>query len=400
MQIKNNKLYLGEISAEDLARGYGTPLYVYEEDVIKQRYADLADNINYRKLSIHYACKANSNIHLLETLRKMGAGIEAVSQGEVLLAFKAGFEPSQIIYTCSNITEEELQFLIGNKITVNLDSFTQLRRYARQNPNSSVSIRINQGVGAGHHEHVITGGSESKFGIHFSELEEVKKAAHRYRLRIIGVHQHIGSNVLDEAILVEAMKALLKTAVQLADLEFIDFGGGFGVPYRPDEKPLDMKKLGPEISRLFNGFCQTYGRQLTMILEPGRYLVCEAGTLLATATDIKRTPFRTFVGIDTGFNHLARPVMYGAYHPIVNASRVKGTEEIVSIAGNLCESGDLFARDRAITQCKEGDLLAILNTGAYGFSMSSNYNSRPRPAEVLVSGKQARLIRERETLDY
>jgi len=396
MQVKYNKLWLGELEAEKLAQEYGTPLYVYEEDVIKRRYADLVESIPYEKLRIHYACKANSNVHILELLRREGANIEAVSRGEVLLAFQAGFEPHQIIYTCSNITTEELRFLIENKITVNVDSFTQLRKYGALSPDSSLSIRINQGIGSGPHRHVVTGGPESKFGIYFSELEQVKRTAKRYHLRIIGVHQHIGSDVLDEAILIEAVKALLRTASQLEDLEFVDFGGGFGVPYHADEKPLNMGKLGQELARLFSDFGQEYGKQLTMILEPGRYLVAEAGTLLATVTDIKKTPHKTFVGIDSGFNHLARPVMYGAYHPILNASRVRGKEQVVSIAGNLCESGDLFARDRAITQCKEGDILAILNAGAYGFSMSSNYNSRPRPAEVLVCGSQSRIIRERE----
>lgn len=399
MEIKDNQLYLGGIRAIDLAQEYGTPLYVYEEDTIRARYAELVESIPYGKLKIHYACKANANVEILKLLRTLGANVETVSKGEILLALKAGFQPSQILYTCSNITAEELHFVLQSGIMINLDSLTQLRRCGECRPGSSISIRTNQGIGAGHHAHVITGGPESKFGIDVAQLEEAKDIAEQYHLTIIGVHQHIGSNILDEAILLEAMRALLATAAKLPHLEFVDFGGGFGIPYRPDDRRLNIHLFGEKASVLFSDFCRRYGRELTMVLEPGRYLVAEAGTLLATVTDVKRAPHRTFVGIDTGFNHLIRPAMYGAYHPIVNASHVHGKEEVVTVAGNLCESGDVFAKDRKLTVCEEGDILAILNVGAYGFSMSSNYNARPRPAEISVSGGRARVIRERECID-
>ena len=402
MPVKDNKLLLGGIAAESLARDYGTPLYVYEEDVIKQRYADLSGNIGYRPLEIHYACKANSNVHIMALLRALGADAETVSPGEVSLALRAGFEPRQIIHTCSNMSDRELRFLIEHNILVNLDSLSQVRRYGqfsaalRPGGGAAVSLRINTDLGAGHHPHVITGGPASKFGIHASQLDQAREIAAKHGLRFVGVHQHIGSNVLEAAVLIEAMHALLREAPRFPELEFVDFGGGLGVPYRPEEKPLDMAWLGPQISGLFTDFCQAYGRRLRLILEPGRYLVAEAGTLLASVTECKSTPFATFVGLDTGFNHLVRPAMYGAYHPVVNASRVKGPEETVSIAGNLCESGDVFARERRMTRCREGEVLAILNSGAYGYVMSSNYNARPRPAEVLVHAGQARLIRDRE----
>jgi diaminopimelate decarboxylase len=400
MQVKDNQLYLGGIRAADLAREYGTPLYVYEEDTIRARYAELVESIPYPKLRIHYACKANANVEILRLLRECGANAETVSQGEILLALQAGFEPSQILYTCSNITVEELRFVLQSGVTMNLDSLSQLRRCGELRPGSSISIRVNQGIGAGHHVHVITGGPESKFGIDVSQLEEAKSIAERYHLTIIGIHQHIGSNVLDEAILIEAMKALLATAAGLPHLEFVDFGGGLGIPYRPDDRRLNLRAFGQKASALFAAFCRGYGKELTMVLEPGRYLVAEAGTLLATVTDVKRSLHRTFVGIDSGFNHLIRPAMYGAYHPIVNASRVQGQEEVVTVAGNLCEAGDVFARDRTLTRCEEGDILAILNAGAYGFAMSSNYNARPKPAEILVSAGRARLIRARERLEW
>jgi diaminopimelate decarboxylase len=399
MQVKDNKLRLGEVEAESLAREYGTPLYVYEEEVIRSRFADLVEAIPYRALRIHYACKANANIEILKLLRSLGANAETVSRGEILLAFHAGFSPHQILHTCSNISADELRFVIDSGVVINLDSLGQLRHYGEWNPGTSVSIRINGGIGAGHHPHVITGGPDSKFGIDVSQLDEARALAEEYHLRIVGIHQHIGSNVLDAALLVAAMKAVLGSAATFTGLEFVDFGGGLGVPYRPDEKPLDVRQFGARAAELFDLFCRGYGKELGMVLEPGRYLVAEAGTLLATVTDVKRTPFRTFVGVDTGFNHLVRPAMYGSYHPILNASRADGQEEVVCVAGNLCESGDLLARDRAISECREGDTIAILNAGAYGFSMSSNYNARPRPAEVMVWDGRARLIRPREK-DY
>jgi diaminopimelate decarboxylase len=396
MQVRNNKLWLGGVEADHLAREYGTPLYVYEEEVIRSRFAGLVEAIPYSALRIHYACKANSNVAILALLHSLGANAETVSRGEILLAFRAGFTPDQILHTCSNISADELRFVIGSGVLVNLDSLGQLRHYGECNPGASISIRINGGIGAGHHPHVMTGGPDSKFGIDVSQLDEARALAEKYQLRIVGVHQHIGSNVLDAALLVAAMKPVLDCAARFTGLEFVDFGGGLGVPYRPDDQPLDVRQFGALAAELFDLFCRSYGERLDMVLEPGRYLVAEAGTLLATVTDVKTTPFHTFVGVDTGFNHLIRPAMYGSYHPILNASRVAGEEKVVWVTGNLCESGDLLARDRAITECREGDIIAILNAGAYGFSMSSNYNARPRPAEVLVCGGRARVIRPRE----
>ncbi len=396
MEVRNNKLCLGGVEAEGLAREYGTPLYVYDEAIIRSRFTTLAAAIPYPRLRLHYACKANGNVEILKLIRELGANAETVSRGEILLAFGAGFAPQQILHTCSNVHPDELRFVVGSGVMVNLDSLGQMRRFGQWNPGASVSVRINGGIGAGHHPHVITGGPDSKFGIDISQLEQVRSLAKEYGLRIAGIHQHIGSNVLDAALLVEAMKPALDSAATFSGLEFVDLGGGLGVPYRPDEKPLDVRQFGTLAARLFEAFGREYGKPLDMVLEPGRYLVAEAGTLLATVTDVKKTPFHEFVGVDTGFNHLIRPAMYGSYHAIVNASCVDGEQEVVWVAGNLCESGDLLARDRALTGCREGDTLAILNAGAYGFSMSSNYNARPRPAEVMVCGGTARVIRPRE----
>ncbi|MCX8038124.1 MAG: diaminopimelate decarboxylase [Candidatus Sumerlaeia bacterium] len=396
MEIHNNKLFIGAFAAEQLARRYGTPLYVYDAETIRRQYQRLSASVPYAPVGFFYACKANTNPVLLEVFRRLGAGLETVSQGEVLAGLHAGFRPDQILFTCSNLTESELDFLIAQGICVNLDSLLQLEKWAARKGSRRVALRVNLGIGLGHHRHVVTGGSDSKFGIHAGQFALAKSIAAQHGLRIVGLQQHIGSNILDHRGMLQAAEALLRAARQFPDLEFVDFGGGIGVPYRPGERPFAVRRWGRAMACMFRGFCAAYGRPLRMVFEPGRYLVAEAGTLLVTVTDIKTTPSRTFIGVDSGFNHLARPALYGAYHTVVNASRVRGRTARATVAGNICEAGDLFAADRALSNSRVGDVLAILNVGAYGFSMSSNYNSRPRPAEVLVSGRRVRLIRERE----
>ncbi len=396
MKIKNNKLHIGNFSAQGLIEEYGSPLYVYKEETLVRNYRELKNSIAYRPLKIHYALKANSNLEIVKVFRRLGAGVECVSPGEVLLVQKAGFPASEIVYTCSNIKEEELKWLIKNKLTINVDSLNQLEMYGKLNPNSEVSIRINQGIGAGSHKHVITGGPKSKFGIYYTKIEDIKKLAKKYKLKIKGLHQHIGSNILNEKIFLKAIRVLLKTAFKFEDLDYVDFGGGFGVPYKPKDKALNIKELGEEMTKLLIEFSDEYEKEVTFIFEPGRYLTAESGYLLATVVDIKKTPGHTFVGTDSGMNHLVRPAMYGAYHEILNASRVKGPKEAATIVGNICETGDFFARSRKITKARIGDVLVILNAGAYGYVMSSNYNLRPRPAEVLISKTGAKLIRPRQ----
>ncbi len=396
MEIRGNKLYIGAFAAERLARRYGTPLYVYDAETIRRQYQKLTASVPYSPVGYFYACKANTNPVLLEMFRRLGAGLETVSRGEVLAGLRAGFRPDQILFTCSNMTEAELDFLIAQGICANLDSLSQLQRWGLRKGAPHVSLRVNLGIGLGPHRHVVTGGGDSKFGIHAGQFDQARAIAARHGLRIVGLQQHIGSNILDHRGMLRAVEALLRVARQFPNLEFVDFGGGFGVPYRPEERPFAVRQWGRSMARMFRAFCAAYGRPLRMVFEPGRYLVAEAGILLVTVTDIKTTPERTFVGVDSGFNHLARPALYGAYHMVVNASRVHGRTARVTVAGNICESGDLFAANRPLPPTRVGDVLAILNAGAYGFSMSSNYNSRPRPAEVLVSRNRARLIRERE----
>ena len=390
----DNKLQIGGINAEDLARQYGSPLYVYDGAIIRRQYRALRDAIAYPDTRFFYACKANRNHELLKILREEGCGLEAVSHDEVSAGLRAGFKPGNIVYTCSFVTKDELQFVVDAGVMINIDSLTQLRWFGEINPGGKVSLRLNQGIGAGHHEHTITGGPDSKFGIDITQVDEAKRIAAEHNVRIVGIHQHIGSHILEPETFMLAIRTLLQTARQFDGLEFLDFGGGFGVAYRETDEPLDLPKLGAMITAEVETFTKEY-RHIQIRFEPGRFLVAESGVLLATVTDVKETPHHTFVGLNTGFNHLIRPMMYGSYHQIVNASNPGGKTSKVWLVGNICESGDIFAKDRDLQESKPGDTVAILGTGAYGYSMSFFYNGRKLPEEVLVENGAARLISER-----
>lgn len=397
--IRNNTLYIGHVKASTIADEYGTPLYVYNSDRIRKNYNSLIKNIRYWKTEIYYACKANYNLTILKILKDLGSGIDAVSPGEVYLVLKAGFSSTKILFTGNNVTDEEMKFVKEHDVLINIDSLSQLKRYGKNYPNSEISVRINPNVGAGHHPHVITGGPKSKFGIYYSRRDEIKRIASHYNLKIVGLHMHIGSGILKPEPFFLGIESLLNTAKGFCDLEFIDIGGGLGIPYKPQEKPLDLKKFGQKLSKIFDSYAKTHGK-VALRLEPGRYLVAGSGVLLTRVNTVKKTQHRIFIGTDTGFNHLIRPILYGAHHEIVVANKA-GWEKTqkVDVCGNICESGDFFARNRIMPEIDEGDLLAIMDVGAYGFSMSSNYNFRPRPAEVLVSSNKVKIIRRRETVE-
>ena len=405
LTTRDNRLCLGGRNAEDLVREFGSPLYVYDEATIRARCEELRASFAGAKPDFHFAMKANFNPQILGILKSEGFGIDAVSPFEVRLALESGFRPDQILFTGNNVTEEDLAYCIGRNVPVNLGSVDEVETYGRINPGGTISVRINPEVGAGHHQHVITGGPDSKFGIYFTDRSKLDAALAKHRLRLCGIHTHIGSGILRTDDMLTAMGFLLRAAKDYAGLEFVDFGGGFGIPYRENEKRLALAELGSAMSEQFLEFSRGYGRTLRMKLEPGRYVVAEAGTLLARVTSIKSTPSHTFVGTDTGLNHLVRPAMYGSYHRIVNASRVEGASRPVVVAGNICESGDVFTQgedgleDRALTEPRVGDVLAILDAGAYGMSQSTQYNLRPRPAEVMVHSGAARLIRRRESFE-
>ncbi|KND46904.1 MAG: diaminopimelate decarboxylase [Parcubacteria bacterium C7867-004] len=369
------------------AKKFGTPLYVYEQSVIEDQCRKLKRY--FPEVAFHYAMKANSNPAVLAIIRKEGIGCESVSLGELTLAQKAGFNKNAMSFTCSNITERELTEAAASGVRVHLDSLEQLRNWGRLKLGREVSLRLNQGIGAGHHAHVITGGPNSKFGITLKDIPEAMDIAKKFGLRITGIQQHIGSNVLEVETFLKAARTLLKTARTFSDLEHIDFGGGIGVPYHTNEKQLDLKALGKEFKILIREFQKNMGKSVSFAMEPGRFLVAEAGSLLVTVVDLKSTEKHQFAGVNSGFNQLVRPAMYGSYHQIDNLSRSKGKRGEVTVAGNVCESGDILASKRTMLIPEIADVLAIRNAGAYGFSMASFYNLRALPREVLITSAGA-----------
>lgn len=402
---KNNKLLIGGIPADDLIAEFGSPLYVYDEAIIKERVNSLTYSIRYKPLRLYYAMKANSNIHILKIIQKLGWGIDAVSVGEIEIALKTGFSADKILFTGVNLTDTEMQFAIERGVMLNIGSLYTLEKYAKQHRGANISIRVNPDMGAGHHSHVVTGGRDSKFGIFEGDFDEAKRIIAEYELNLIGIQCHIGSGILEEKKFIEVMDIILRMAKNFDNLEFVDFGGGIGVAYRPDEADFDLKGFGDNATQLMESFCADYGKKLTLAYEPGRFPIAEAGFFLVTVTDKKHTPKFVFVGVDSGFNHLRRPMTYGSYHHIINASNVDAKLEDVAVTGYICESGDVFTRGEngpvtiPIADPQPGDILAILTAGAYGFAMASQYNSQPRPAEVLVADGKARLIRRRETVE-
>jgi diaminopimelate decarboxylase len=379
----------------NIAETYGTPTYVYDKNKMCEQYHLLDTSIEFSPKKIYYACKANSNVNILRILKNLNCCIDVVSPGELFLALRAGFDPSEILFTGNNLTNSEMEYAVDKNVLMTLDSLSQLERYGRINPHSDVSIRININVGAGYHKHTVTGGLQSKFGIYYTYVKEIKEKAKTYDLRIVGVHMHIGSGILEYRILLKCISILLEVASHFPDIAFIDIGGGLGIPSRPGESPLDCRLFGKKLSARFDEWVREHKKNITLILEPGRFLVAEAGILLARVQMKKRNPKYTFVGLDTGFNHFMRPILYNAFHKIEKVGDESGEKEKVTICGNICENGDIFGRNVELPRLREGDLLAIRNVGAYGFSMASLYNSRMLPAEVLVDGSTVSLIRNR-----
>lgn len=408
--LKTNEkgnLTIGGADVLELAAQYNTPLYVIDEDRIRENYRRLygAFSAYYSDFKMYYACKANTNLSVMKILEKEGSGIDAVSPGEIYTSLLAGFEPERILFTGNNVTDEELKFAVRSGVRINLDSVSQLKRLSKipETEGMEISFRVNPMVGAGHHDHCITGGPLSKFGIMEEEAVDTYNMAKNMGFNPVGIHTHIGSGILDPEPFMLAVRTLMDIAGRVSDgaevkFDFIDFGGGIGIPYTPEESKLDIKNFAEKIVELYKDKLVEYDLgNPTMCIEPGRYLVGDASILLTRINTIKES-YRKFAGVDAGFNTLLRPTMYGSYHHIVPAaSPLAEPTQKFDIAGDVCESGDLFARERPMPDLSEGDLLAILNAGAYAFSMSSQYNSRPKPSEVLVSKGKSDIIRERET---
>lgn len=385
-----------------IASRIGTPTYVYFADTIRERIAGLKTRLAPLAANLLYAMKANSHPAILSIMRDEGLGIDAVSPAELLLVLRLGFAPERVLFSANNMTDDEMHFARGQGVLLNIGELSRLERFGRAYPGADVCVRLNPQVGAGHHEHVITAGARSKFGIPVQQIREVLRIASRHGLRIVGLHQHIGSGILDTATLWKAISVLLDVTDSFPDARFVNLGGGLGIPYRPCENGIDLENLGERIVRPLQAFRARRTEPLEIRFEPGRYFVAESGVLLVTANTVKSNPERRFVGVDSGMGHLLRPALYDAYHEVVNLSNPDGNPVTYDLVGNICESGDRFAVDRSIPEIREGDILALLDTGAYGMSMASPaYNLRPVPAEVLVTGGDEpgryRLITRRRT---
>ena len=407
LEDRKGTLYFDGFSTTELAKKYDTPLYVLSEKRIRDNYDRLYGALvnNYKYVRIYYAVKANTNLSVLRILQSQGAYLDTVSPGEVFMALSSGYTPDRIMFTGTSVRNDELKMLADANITINIDSQSEMDRLLKISVPQILSVRINPEVGAGHHSHCITAGPESKFGLWEEEVIQAYAIAQRARVGRFGIHMHIGSGILDPEPYVLAVEKLLKIAKRVhdevgIDFEFIDIGGGLGVPYKPEDQELDLTAFSNKVVSLFKGKVKEYGLgKPFLFVEPGRYLVCDASILLTAVNTVKVTPARKFVGVDAGFNTLIRPTMYGSYHPIIVANKLdSANKETYDVAGPICESGDLLAKDRQLPEIIEGDLLAILNTGAYGYSMSSQYNSRPRAAEVMIRGGKPVVVREREQL--
>lgn len=370
---------------ERIAVDFGDPTYVYFESVIRERIRHLRGALDGLPHRLLYAMKANHAPPVLSLMLDQNLGIDAVSPAELLLALEIGFDADRVFYTANNMTDAEMRLAHRRGAILNVGELSRLERFGRAFPGSDVSVRINPSVGAGHHSHVVTAGSGSKFGIPLDNVDAVLRAADEHDLRLVGLHQHIGSGILDTKKLHEAMEVILETAVRFKNLRFLNVGGGLGVPYRPDEAPLDFGRFRELIVEPLLAFRERHpADDLQFWFEPGRFLTAECGVLLARVTTLKTSGGRTFAGLDTGMNHLLRPALYGAYHHVVNVSNPGGPKRDYDVVGNICESADFFGRDRSVAEIREGDVLAICDAGAYGMSMASTYNLRPLPAEVFV----------------
>ncbi len=382
-----------------LAADYGTPLYVYDADVISRQWNKLQAAFGKHPTRFFYACKALSNVHVLQHLRKLGAGLDCVSINEVKLGLYAGFTADQILFTPNCVAFSEILEAKELGVHINIDNISILEQFGnRFGGEYPVCIRINPHIEAGGNYKISTGHIDSKFGISIHQLRHIERVVKKTGLHVQGLHMHTGSEIKDVGVFIQGLDILLGVARHFPQLEFVDLGSGFKVPYREGDGSTDVDRLGEEVAAAFREFSQESGRPLEVWFEPGKYLVSDAGTFIVNVNVVKQTTATVFAGVDSGFNHLIRPMFYDAYHHITNISNPEGAERIYTVVGNICET-DTFAWDRVIPEIREGDLLAFHNAGAYGFEMSSRFNSRLRPAEVLVEKGSARLIRRRERFE-
>jgi len=382
-----------------LVKKYGSPLYVYDAKKITTQYNRITKAFStVKNLKLNYAVKANSNINILKLFRKLNSGIDTVSIQEVQLGIKAGFSPKNIIFTPNGVSLEEIEEVSKLGVQINIDNISILEQFGNIHPNIPVCVRINPHVMAGGNRKISVGHIDSKFGISVHQVPHIMRVVKNTGMHINGIHMHTGSDILDIDVFISATEILFNTATEFKDLDFIDFGSGFKVPYKEGDISTNIEELGKKLTKRFNSFCKDYGKELTLMFEPGKFLVSESGVFLANVNVVKQTTSTVFASVDSGFNHLVRPMMYDSYHHIHNISNPKGRERYYSVVGYICET-DTFGSNRRISEIKEGDTLCFNNAGAYCFSMASNYNSRYKPAEVLLYNGKDYLIRKQETFD-
>ena len=399
MELVNGKYqYDGGINPLEVGAQFGYPLYVYESSVMKRQLERLRNAFDVPKLKINYACKALSNPGILKLFKKWGTGLDTVSINEVKLGLLSGFEPKEIIYTPNCVGIAEMSEAIKLGIRINVDSIALLEEVGQKFPGVPLCLRINPHIMAGGNHKISVGHVDSKFGISFHQMPHVYRIVESLGIEIEGIHMHTGSDIYDAEVFLIGAEILFDIAAHFPNVDYIDFGSGFKVAYKEGDISTDVESLGEQLSKRFNAFCKTYGKELTLAFEPGKYLVSEAGTFLTKVNVVKQTTASTFAGLDSGFNHLIRPMFYGAYHHILNISNPQDKTRIYNVVGYICET-DTFGSNRQLSLVREGDVLAFKNAGAYCFSMASNYNSRLRPAEVLIHEGEAHLIRERESFD-
>ena len=399
MELKNNVYVIDDIPVTGLTEKYGSPLYIYSTSKMKEQYQRLINAFKGSNVKIHYAGKALTNINVLKFFKNLGAGLDAVSIQEVWLGLRSGFKPQDIIFTPNCVSLEEIELGVKEGVKINIDNISILEQFGNKYGNKiPVCIRVNPHIMAGANSKISTGHIDSKFGISIYQIPHVLRILETTELRAEGIHMHTGSDILDVDVFLKGAEILLETAMHFHDLEYIDFGSGFKVAYKPDDIYTDIEYLGQTITSRFNAFCKEYGKKLTLIFEPGKFLVSEAGVFIARTNVIKHTTSTVFAGVDTGMNHLIRPMFYDAWHQIINISNPTGKIRIYTVVGYICET-DTFGWNRKITEISEGNYLAFLNAGAYCFTMASNYNSRYRPAEIMIHNGKDYLIRKRENLE-
>lgn len=399
MELKDKGHHIGDVPVEEIVKLAGTPVYVYDTAVMARQVKRLRDAFTGVDLRIQYACKALTNVNVLRFLRTQGCGIDAVSIQEVELALHAGFAPAEILFTPNMAAYAEYQRAVELGVHINIDSLSVLEHFGHDfGGRVPVCIRFNPHIMAGGNERISTGHIDSKFGISIHQLRHVQRIMQSTGLKVNGLHMHTGSDILDAEVFLQGAELILDLAPSFPDLTFLDLGSGFKVPYKPDDIETDIEELGQRLAERIAAFNAGRSAPVSVWFEPGKFIVSESGTLLVRVEQVKHTTATVFAGVDSGLNHLIRPMLYGSYHHIVNVSNPTGKPRIYTVVGYICET-DTFGWDRKLNEVREGDLLAFRNAGAYGWSMASNYNSRFRPPEVLVHKGRAQLIRRRETLD-